>query len=139
MTTTVIAEPPLNLWLPGIGLAPRTGRFRYEPDDPYAVTLTVDDDKGHLGTWTFDRSLLADGLVGHAGLGDVRIWPATGTGESILALALCSFGRTVHLYASLDSVAAFVDAVNKVVAPGTEHMCGDVDAELESLLRDADD
>jgi hypothetical protein len=139
MTTTVIAEPRVNLWFPDIGMTPRTCQFRYEPRDPYAVTLTVNNDQGVLGTWTFDRTLLADGLTGHAGQGDVRIWPVGDSDSPTLAMVLASFGGTVHLYAPLEPIAVFVDSMHKVVAPGTEYTQDDVDAELESLLRDADD
>ncbi|MHC3469400.1 SsgA family sporulation/cell division regulator [Streptomyces sp. 7R007] len=47
----------------------------YDVRDPYAVTLILDSEGEHPVRWVFSRELLADGLTGRAGEGDVAVWP----------------------------------------------------------------
>ncbi|ALO99367.1 hypothetical protein SHL15_8418 [Streptomyces hygroscopicus subsp. limoneus] len=49
--------------------------FSYDVRDPYAVTLILDSEGEHPVRWVFSRELLADGLTGGAGEGDVTVWP----------------------------------------------------------------
>jgi len=137
MSTSVVAEPVVTTWHPQHGMSRTTCRLRYEPSDPYAVTVGATRADGRLATWTFARSLLADGAAGHAGIGDVRIWRVT-SDDSRVAMALCGPSGTAHLYAPLGEVVAFLSATNHAVTPGTEHLVHDVDAELEALLDDTD-
>ena len=138
MSTSVIVEPVVTAWHPQHGMSTTTCRLRYEPSDPYAVTVGAPRADGRDGTWTFARSLLADGAAGHAGLGDVRIWRVT-SDDSLVALALSGPSGNAHLYVPLGAVVAFLAATNHTVAPGTEHLVSDLDAELEALLGDVDD
>jgi hypothetical protein len=137
MSSTVVAEPVVTTWHPRHGMSTTTCRFRYEPTDPYAVTVGTIRADGRSATWTFARSLLADGTAGHAGLGDVRIWRVT-SDDSLVALALSGPSGTAHVYAPLGAVVAFLAASNSAVAPGTEHLVPDFEAGLEALLGDAD-
>src|SRR4051794_32623660 len=101
MSTTVTAEPVARVWQPRIGMGRTTCLLRYEPDDPFAVTLTANWAGGRSTTWTFDRSLLADGAVGRAGLLDVRVWRVGASAEPLVAFALQAPFGTVHLYVPL--------------------------------------
>lgn len=48
--------------------------LRYEPTDPYVVRAAFFTDTEELAEWVLGRDLLADGLRGSAGSGDIRIW-----------------------------------------------------------------
>lgn len=53
----------------------------YTTEDPLAVFMDFPPDvalDGEGVTWTFARSLLADGLDAPAGRGDVHLWPCGG-------------------------------------------------------------
>jgi hypothetical protein len=139
MRTTVTAEPVVQLWQPRLGMRSTTCRLRYEPGDPYAVTLTARWAEARSTTWTFARSLLADGCAGQAGVCDVRIWRVTSGAKPQVAFALKAPYGTVHLYAPLAEVTAFVDGMHDAVPPGPEHLLGDLDAELAALLGDAEE
>jgi hypothetical protein len=132
---TVTAEPAAKRWEPDQGMTAATCRLRYEPTDPYAVTLGATHADGRPSTWTFARSLLADGAAGSAGIGDVRIWRVT-SNDGLVAFSLSDPTGPVHLYVPLGPLAAFLAATNHAVAPGTEHLVGDLDAELAALLDD---
>ena len=135
MSTTVCAEPVVTTWHPQHGLLTTTCRLRYEPSEPYAVSVAAPCADGRPGTWTFARSLLAEGTAGRAGIGDVRIWRVT-SDDSLVAMALSGPGGTAHLYAPLSAVASFLAATDEAVAPGTEHLVLDIDSELAALLGD---
>src|SRR5213078_1387579 len=125
MSTIVTAEPVIEVWQPRIGMSATTCRLQYEPDDPYAVTLTARWGEGRSTTWTFARSLLADGALDRAGDLDVRIWRVRGSAEPQVAFALRATFGTVHLYVPLVSVTAFVTGMHDIVPPGSECLTGD--------------
>jgi hypothetical protein len=49
--------------------------FAYDPRDPLAVTLVFGAGTGRPVRWVFSRDLLAEGLTGRVGEGDVVLWP----------------------------------------------------------------
>src|SRR5690242_6798134 len=103
MSTAVCTEPEVRAWHPGHGLLTTTCRLRYEPSDPYAVTVGATRADGRQATWTFARSLLAEGTAGRAGLRDVRIWRVS-SDDSLVAMALTGPSGTALLYAPLREV-----------------------------------
>lgn len=48
-------------------------RLSYDPDEPYTIVMLI---HGNDSAWMFSRDMLVDGLHGHVGYGDVRIWPS---------------------------------------------------------------
>lgn len=48
--------------------------LHYEPTDPYVVRAAFFTDTDEPTEWVLGRDLLADGLRGSAGCGDIRIW-----------------------------------------------------------------
>jgi hypothetical protein len=110
-------------------------RLTYHLSDPYAVTLETTSDNR---SWTFARSLLAEGASGHAGVGDVRIWRVRDSAEPLIAMLLGGPRGTLHRYATLSSVTSFVAATERAVALGREQLPDDLDAQLEQLLGDPD-
>jgi hypothetical protein len=93
----------------------------------------------HVGTdepveWIFARELLAAGLDGPAGEGDVRVWPADDGGEGVLNIALSSPFGQAHFEAPLTATAEFVARTFGVIAAGRESDFIDLDGELDVLL-----
>jgi hypothetical protein len=93
----------------------------------------------HVGTdepveWIFARDLLAVGLEGPAGEGDVHVWPESDHGRELLNIALSSPFGEAHFEAPRSSLAAFLSRTYEVIAPGDESDHIDVDAELDELL-----
>src|SRR4051794_18115501 len=119
MSTAVTAAPMVSLWLTGIGMTPSVCRLRYESSDPYPAALSTDTGAG-VRTWTFARSLLAEGLFGHSGLGEVRVWRVQSCRDGLVAIALGNPGRAVHIYVPLEPLQAFVAAMHQTVPAGRE-------------------
>lgn len=131
---TVSAELGLSLVVPEHGAVPLVASLYYSADDPYAVRMAF-----HVGTdepveWIFARDLLAAGLEGPAGEGDVQVWPGDDHGLSVLNLALSSPFGQAHFEAPLATTAGFLNRTFGVVAPGQESGMIDVDAELDELF-----
>jgi hypothetical protein len=106
----------------------------YSAEDPYAIRMAF-----HVGTdepveWIFARDLLAVGLEGPAGEGDVQVWPVDEHGREILNIALSSPFGEAHFEAPRSATAAFLNRTYEVIAPGLEADFIDVDGELDELL-----
>jgi hypothetical protein len=108
--------------------------LRYASADPFAVHLDFPPEvslEGEEVTWTFGRALLAEGLGGPAGSGDVHIWPC-GRARTVmefhspLGMALLQFDTTALRRFLLRSYA--------VVAAGREDVGAAVDEGLQALL-----
>jgi Streptomyces sporulation and cell division protein, SsgA len=87
-SATVSAELGLSLVVPDHGAVPLVASLHYSADDPYAIRMSF-----HVGTdepveWIFARDLLAVGLEGPAGEGDVQVWPTEDHGRELLNIAL---------------------------------------------------
>ncbi|MFF7381608.1 SsgA family sporulation/cell division regulator [Streptomyces griseoluteus] len=109
----------------------------YEPDDPYAVRVSFT----YPGTaqtveWIMGRDLLAAGLVGAVGEGDVRIWPARTAPPALVRIRLSSLTGTALFEAPAEEIAAFLRATEAMVPSGTESRHVDTDALLSHLLAD---
>lgn len=97
----------------------------YDPGDPYVVKLTfLDQDV----CWEFARSVLAEGVEGHAGLGDVRAWPSLG----YVHLRLANDGEMVTLELRRRWVESFLGDSYRLVPLGRERV--DVDSVIGQIL-----
>ncbi len=133
-SATVSAEVGLSLVVPEHGCVPLVASLYYSAEDPYAIRMAF-----HVGTdepveWIFARDLLAVGLEGPAGEGDVQVWPAYEDGREVLNIALSSPFGEAHFETARSSTAAFLARTYEVIAPGHETDYVDVDAELDELL-----
>jgi hypothetical protein len=133
-SVTVSAEIGLSLVVPEHGAVPLVASLFYSAEDPYAIRMAF-----HVGTdepveWIFARDLLAVGLEGPAGEGDVQVWPGEEQGRELLNIALSSPFGEAHFEAPRSSLAAFLSRTYEVIAPGDETDHIDVDAELDELL-----
>lgn len=103
---------------------------RYRPDDPFAVEL----DFGAAGQgvrWVVSRELLAAGLHGPVGEGDVHVEPADGTGVLIALRGRCGVALLSAPTAALDR---FLAACELLVPSGAEDACIDWDRCIQDLL-----
>ena len=68
----------------GTGRCPVLAHLGYDAADPFAVTAVFSHDGRVLARWRLDREMLAEGLRGPVGIGDVRLSPvSTGVWEEL--------------------------------------------------------
>lgn len=133
-SATVSAEVGLCLVVPEHGAVPLVASLYYRADDPFAIRMAF-----HVGTdepveWIFARDLLAAGLDGPTGEGDVQVWPADVGGTDVLNLALSSPYGEAHFEAPLTATGEFLERTYKIIPVGSETDFIDLDAELDELL-----
>jgi hypothetical protein len=133
-SVTVSAELGLNLVVPDHGAVPLVASLYYSAEDPYAIRMAFHVGADEPVEWIFARDLLAVGLEGPAGEGDVQVWPGEAEDGEVLNIALSSPFGEAQFEAPRDSTAAFLTRTYEVVAPGHESEYVDVDGELDELL-----
>jgi Streptomyces sporulation and cell division protein, SsgA len=136
-SATVSAELGLSLVVPDHGSVPLVASLYYSAEDPYAIRMAF-----HVGSeepveWIFARDLLAVGLEGPAGEGDVQVWPADEQGHELLNIALSSPFGEAHFEAPTRDVSDFLRRTYRIVPAGEESGFVDVEAELTDLLGQA--
>lgn len=112
-----------------------TMSLRYEPSDPYALrvafTVVGSDD---TVDWIIGRDLLADGLKGPAGEGDIRVWPADEDDLGDVYILLSPPAGTALLKAPAQEIKTFLQETEAVVPRGAEPRHFDLDALLAHFL-----
>lgn len=107
--------------------------LRYRVSDPYAVTVAFEVGPGGWLDWVFGRDLLAEGLAGAAGEGDVRIY-RDARDPAVVVFELDSpFGRATTEGVAADLM-AFLGQSYGVVRPGTEGSFLNLDEMVDLLL-----
>lgn len=128
---------PLPLYVAtGTGEAEIQAELRYDPADPFAVTLAIGTECGEPVVWTFARDLLEAGVKGAAGEGDITIEPdliTAGDGEPRLRLTLATDCLATMVTPTYPVVEFLVESFTAVPA-GTELDRVDLDAEIAALL-----
>jgi hypothetical protein len=128
---------PLTLTVAtGNGEAEICGELRYDPNDPYAVSLAIGVECGEPVIWTFARDLLSAGVTAPAGEGDITIEPAHNDvprEERVLRITLATDCLATMLVNN-DRVVEFLVESFALVPTGTELDRVDLDAEIEALL-----
>jgi hypothetical protein len=84
--------------------------------------------------WIFARNLLAVGLEGPAGEGDVQVWPSDDRGDEVLNIALSSPFGEAHFEAPRSATAEFLNRTYDIISAGREADFIDLDSELDELL-----
>jgi Streptomyces sporulation and cell division protein, SsgA len=133
-SATVTADLGLILVVPDHGSVPLVASLSYSAEDPYAIRMAFQVGTDEPVEWIFARDLLAVGLEGPAGEGDVQVWPAEEHGSEVLNLALSSPFGEARFEAPRSSAAAFLSRTYEVIAPGHESDHVDLDAELDEVL-----
>jgi hypothetical protein len=107
-------------------------RFSYDAADPYAVRAGFYVGLEEPVEWFFARDILAAGLRGRAGGGDVTVWPS-GDGHTVTIELSSPFG-TARFQAPAGDIAGFLEIAYDLVPDGGEPGHVNIDAELASLL-----
>jgi Streptomyces sporulation and cell division protein, SsgA len=113
-------------------LVPLEVEMRYDTTDPYAVAASFQPGRDDCVEWAFARDLLADGLIGNAGDGDIRIRPSVNDVEMVVVELRSPSGEALF-EAPAEDLADFLDETYGIVMPGDEHLWVDIDAELSRL------
>ncbi|MEV6399381.1 SsgA family sporulation/cell division regulator [Streptomyces sp. NPDC051907] len=111
--------------------------LRYDRADPFAVRMAFPPPATLEGTevsWAFSRELLAAGVDGPAGVGDVRVRPF-GYDRTVLEFHAPEGIAMVHIRTS--ELRRFLKRALGLVPSGREHLYLDLDHNLAELLRDA--
>ncbi|MEV8565408.1 SsgA family sporulation/cell division regulator [Streptomyces sp. NPDC051322] len=113
-------------------------RFAYAPADPFVVTLTLGAGEAEQACWRLSRELLQAGMDAPAGMGDVRVWPASGRGASgTLRLRLGPEEDGALFEVDHSRLAAWLSRTFEVVPPQREGEHVDWDAEARHLIADS--
>ncbi|GAA3746391.1 SsgA family sporulation/cell division regulator [Salinactinospora qingdaonensis] len=132
--TTASAELGLRLIVPDRPAVPLVARLDYTADDPYAIKVSFHVGEDDPVEWIFARELLTVGIVRAVGEGDVRVWPAKGSGERTLNITLSSPFGHAQFDAAVAPVADFLHRTYEIVPAGQESDYVDLDAEIEQHL-----
>jgi len=133
-SSTVSAELGLRLVVPQQTIVPLMASLFYSREDPYAIRIAFHVGLDEPVEWIFARDLLARGIEGREGLGDVQVWPSDDSGLGVLNLALSSPFGEAHFEAPRTATAEFLHRTYAMIARGREHEFLDLDTELDDLL-----
>ncbi|ANP50744.1 hypothetical protein J2Z21_004519 [Streptomyces griseochromogenes] len=136
---STVIEQPVEARL--VAAAPRMpsipATLSYDRNDPFAVRMTFPAPATLEGVevcWTFSRELLAAGLHGAEGFGDVRVRPY-GYDRTVLEFHAPEGTAIVHVRSG--EIRRFLEATGDLVPVGLEHLQLDLDHGLAELMRDA--
>ncbi|MFI8826327.1 SsgA family sporulation/cell division regulator [Streptomyces sp. NPDC053431] len=110
--------------------------LRYDREDPYAVSMAFPPPatlEGVEVSWAFARELLAQGVEGPAGVGDVRLRPY-GYDRTVVEFHAPEGVAMVHVRTS--ELRSFLERSQHLVPAGLEHEYLDWDADLAHLLEE---
>lgn len=131
-------EQPVEARL--VAAAPRMSSIpallHYDRRDPFAVRMTFPAPATLEGVevcWTFARELLAAGLEGAEGSGDVRVRPY-GYDRTVLEFHASEGTAVVHVHSG--EIRRFLQRTTELVPVGREHLQVDLDHDLAELMRD---
>ncbi|HEY8981102.1 MAG TPA: SsgA family sporulation/cell division regulator [Streptomyces sp.] len=136
---STVIDQPVEARL--VAAAPRMqsipATLHYDRADPFAVRMTFPAPATLEGVdvcWTFARDLLAAGLEGAEGHGDVRVRPY-GFDRTVLEFHAPEGTAIVHVHSA--DVRRFLESASELVPVGLEHLQLDLDHDLAELMRDA--
>jgi hypothetical protein len=110
--------------------------LRYDREDPFAVSMAFPPPatlEGVEVSWAFSRELLAEGVEGPAGVGDVRVRPY-GYDRTVVEFHAPEGVAVVHLRTA--ELRRFLKRSQHLVPVGREHQYLDWDQDLAQLLDD---
>ncbi len=112
---------------------PLMTRWTYRADDPFAVIVAVEIPHGDWVKWLVGRELLARGLTGTAGEGDVRVCWQSVPGQEVLRITIRTVDGEEILAVDRGLARRFVDATLDLVPVGGESAQVDYDLEIAKL------
>ncbi|SDM79821.1 SsgA family sporulation/cell division regulator [Allokutzneria albata] len=104
----------------------------YSTRDPYAIRMLFNPVRGKSVEWLLARDLLADGLLGEAGEGDVRLWPIAGP-MNLVEIEFSTPAGQARFGADAEVLADFLNDSYLLVPSGEEALWFDFDQELALL------
>lgn len=111
-------------------------RFSYDGGDPYVVQVEFLDGVHVLARWHFDRQMLAEGLHGPVGEGDVAFRPDKRGGRDELRVDLIGRSADQHeeavVFVDARALRGFLNETYAAVAAGEEFL--DLDKLLDEFL-----
>jgi hypothetical protein len=129
---------PLSLAVStGTGEAELAAELRYDPSDPFAVSLAIGVECGEPVVWIFARDLLAAGLGAPSGEGDITIEPdhlASLDGADRMIRITLATDCLATMVADADKVTEFLLETYALIPTGSELDRVDLDAEIAALL-----
>lgn len=130
---TLRSSAVFDLLAPRSPAVPVQVELRYDTRDPFAVVAAFRSGRAGWVEWVFSRDLLADGLLGEAGEGDVRVRPADDDPEIVVVELDSPSGHAVF-EASAQRLAEFLDSTYDVVVPGHETLWTNVEDALGQVI-----
>ncbi|MDN0199027.1 SsgA family sporulation/cell division regulator [Streptomyces sp. S.PNR 29] len=107
---------------------PVLAHLSYDIADPFAVTVVFSHDGRVLARWRLDREMLAEGLAGPVGVGDVRLRPVSRGVWEELRMELLGDARPdggrhhAVVFAWASAIDAFLRETHRIVEPGREEV-----------------
>ncbi len=121
--------------LAAAGTIPVDAELRYAAADPFAVEALFDTGDTEWVRWVFARDLLAGGLVGSAGEGDVCVAPAQDeVGRRVVHVQLSSPEGLAVLEAPAQTLGEFLAKTYDLVPAGLEGEHMQIDDTVDALL-----
>ncbi|MBO1413754.1 SsgA family sporulation/cell division regulator [Streptomyces sp. FH025] len=131
-------EPVLTLalkrLLDGHAWQPLLAEFRFAPDTPAIVTVTLEPTPGQGVTWRISRELLYQGLFEESGEGFVQAWPAPGRAGGTVLLQLESAESSALLELPAPRLAEWLERTYEIVPVEAEADGLDWDGFISELL-----
>ncbi len=127
---TIVAGTVMTLLADSASL-PVNAELEYHTRDPFAVRIVFSIPSSPAVEWVFARDLLAQGLNGPAGAGDVQVFPVRGG----VMVELDSPAGSARLLVREGDLARFVENMLKAVPLEQEHDYYDIDLEIALLSR----
>jgi Streptomyces sporulation and cell division protein, SsgA len=112
---------------------PVRSRWTYIGSEPFTIRVAFQTDDDTWVEWVFARDLLVNGLVGAAGIGDVRLRPRRTHGRTALQLEISSPDGHALLELDRESVQRFLETTIKIVPLGDESDHFDVDGLIDEI------
>jgi hypothetical protein len=112
---------------------PVRSRWTYVASQPFTITVAFQTDDDVWVEWMFARDLLVNGLVGAAGIGDVRLRPRRTHARTALQLEISSPDGHALLEFDRESVQRFLEATLNIVPLGAESDHFDVDGLIDEI------
>jgi sporulation and cell division protein SsgA len=132
-----ITTPVALIVMTGAGEAALDAELRYDPADPFAVSLAIGTECGDPVVWTFARDLLSAGVGSPQGEGDITVEPDFASDldsdERMLRITLATDCLATMLVPAAQVVEFLVESFT-VVPTGSELDRVDFDAEIAALL-----
>lgn len=113
--------------------APMLSHWSYSSDEPFSVTVAFQSGPDAWVEWVFARDLLMAGIMGPAGIGDVRFVPFDDGHARFLLLVIESDQGRASWFLTRDEAEEFLAMTLEIVPSGSEEQFFNPDKLLEEI------